>query len=96
MRSGTVREAEVTEDRVEVVTVIVTDVPENGLEVTSTGRLVDGVNDLLEAVGNNFVQRTFLQAEIHHFVGTFIVILTIFLLNEVVEIHEKLRCRTCS
>ena len=96
MRSGTIREAEVTEDRVEVVTVIVTDVPENRLEVTSTSRLVDGVNDLLEAVGNDFVQCTFLKTQIHHFVSAFVVILTVFLLNKVVEIHEELRRSACS
>ena len=96
MRSGTVREAEVTEDRVEVVTVVVTDVPENGLEVASACRLVDGVNDLLEAVGDDFVQRTFLEAEVHHFVSAFVVILTVFLLDEVVEIHQELRRSACS
>ena len=92
MRSRTVREAEVTKDRVEIVTIVVTDVPENGLEVTSTCRLVDGVNNLLEAVCDDFVQRTVFETQINNFVSTFVVILTILLLNEVVHIHQEFRC----
>ena len=87
-----VGEVEVSEDRIEVVFIVITDIPEHSLIVAGTGRLVERVDDLLEAVGDDLVDRALLQAEIHDIVGMGIVVLAIFLLDEVVHIHQELRC----
>ena len=87
-----VGEVEVAEDRVEVVFIVIADVPEHSLIVAGTGRLVERVDDLLKAVGDDLVERALLQAEIHDIVGMGIVVLAVFLLNEIIHIHQELRC----
>ena len=91
MRSLTVRETEVIEQALEIVAVIVADIPEDRLEVTSTRRLIQAIYDLLEVVGDDLIDRTTLEAEIDYLVRTFVVILTKLLLNEIVHIHQELR-----
>ena len=91
VRSLTVRETEVLKQTLEIITVVVTDVPEYGLEVTRTARLIQTVHYLLEAVGNNLVNRATFQTHVYYFVGAFVVIVTVFLLNEIVHIHKELR-----
>ncbi|MPN19590.1 hypothetical protein SDC9_166961 [bioreactor metagenome] len=44
----------------EIVTVVIRDIPENGLKVSCTGRLIDGINNLLKIIGNNLIQRSLL------------------------------------
>ena len=90
MRFFAVREAEVLKEALEIEAVIVADVPENGLEVTCTGRLVKAINDLLEAVGDDLVNGTTTFTEIHYLIRTFVIILSVFLLNEIVHIHKEL------
>ena len=92
MRCLTIREAEVLEEGLEIIAVVVTDIPEYGLEVTCTGGLVETVYDLLEAVCNDLVDRATLETEIYDFVGTLVVVLTKLLLNEIVHIHKELGC----
>ena len=52
--------------------------------------MVERVHNLLEAIGNHFVERTWLDGMIHHFVGALIVIFAIVESDEVVHIHQKL------
>ena len=52
-----VGEDEVAEKALEVVAVVVGDVPEHGLIVAGARRLVDGVDNLFEAVGHDLVER---------------------------------------
>ena len=90
VRCLAVRETEVIKQALEIIAVVVTDVPEYGLEVTRTTRLVQAVNHLLEAVGDDFVYRAAFLAEIHHLVGAFVVVLAVLLLDEIVHIHKEL------
>ncbi len=88
---GAVGEAELTEETFEVVAVIVGHVPEHGLEVARTGGLVDGIDHLLKAVGDHFVDSALAQGEIHHLVAVLIVVVTVFLTDEIVHVHEEFR-----
>ena len=90
VRCLAVRETEVLKQALEIIAVVVTDVPEYGLEVTRTTRLVQAVNHLLEAVGDDFVYRAAFLAEIHYLVCTFVVVLAVLLLDEIVHIHKEL------
>ena len=90
MRSLTIREAEIIKEGFEIITVVVTDIPEYRLEITRTGWLVQAINDLLEAIGDHLVDCTAFLTQIHHFVRAFIVILAELLLDEIVHIHKEL------
>ena len=83
MRCLSVREAEVIEQALEIITVVITDVPEHGLEVTGARRLVDGVDDLLEAVGDDLVEGALFLGEVHHFVGPLVIVFSVLLLDEI-------------
>ncbi len=50
-----VGETELAEYALEIVAVVVTDIPEHRLEITRTRRLVDGIHHLLERVGNHLI-----------------------------------------
>ena len=92
MRAVAVRETKLAEDTLEIVAVVVTDIPKDGLEVSGTRRLVDGIDYLLEAVGDDLVDSASFLRQVHHFVGTEVVVFTIFLLDKVVHVHEELGC----
>ena len=85
-----VGEVEVAEDGLEVVLVVVGDVPEHGLVVTGTCRLVQRVDNLLEVVGDHLVDGALLQTHVGLLVGTLPVVLTPLLANEVVHVHQEL------
>ena len=88
---GAVGEAELTEEAFEIITVVVGHIPEYGLEVARTGGLVDGIDHLLKAVGDHFVDSALAQGEIHHLVTVLIVVVTVFLTDEIVHVHEEFR-----
>ena len=90
VRRFAVRETEVLKQALEIVAVVVADVPEYRLEVTGTARLVQTVNNLLEAVADDAVDRATFQTQIHHLVRTLVVILAVLLLDEIVHIHKEL------
>ena len=85
-----VREDELPEEALEVVAVVVGDVPEDGLEVARAGGLVDRVDDLLEAVGDDLVDRAAFGREVDDAVGVQVVVLAVLLFDEVVHVHEEL------
>ena len=87
---GAVGETELAEKAVEVGFVVVGNVPEDGLIVASSRRLVEGVNNLLEAVGNDLVESAFLQAQINHLGGILPIVFAVVEANEIVEIHQEL------
>ena len=88
--SFTIREAEVLEEGLEIISVIITDIPEDRLIVTRAGRLIERINDLLEEIADDIINRTMFETEIHYLVGTFVIVLSIFLLDEIVHIHKEL------
>ena len=92
----TVREKEVSEERFEVELVVVRYVPEHSLIVSGTRWLVERVDNLLEEVGDNLVDGALFQAQVHHLVGVLPVVLAVFLLYEVVHVHQELGCCTCT
>lgn len=55
VRARSVGEAELPEKALEIVTVVVGHIPEHGLEVPGSRRLVDRIDDLLETVGNHLI-----------------------------------------
>ena len=55
VRLAAVGEEELTEEALEVGLVIVGDVPEHGLVVTGSRGLVDGIDNLLKAIGDHLV-----------------------------------------
>ena len=84
-----VREDEFPEKRLEIVAVVVGDVPEHGLEIPRPGGLVDRVDDLLEAVGDHLVDRAPFLREVDHFVGARVVILAVLLFDEIIHVHQE-------
>ena len=89
---ASVGEDELSEEALEVGTVVVGDVPEHRLVVARAGRLVDGVDNLLEAVADNLVDGALLCRDVNLTVGVQIVVVTVLTADEVVEVHEKLGC----
>ena len=89
-----VREVEIAEETFEIRLVIVSDVPEHSLIVACSGRLVDGVDNLLEAVGDHLVYGTLLEGKVNYLVGFLPVVLAVLQTDEVVEVHQKLRSGT--
>ena len=85
---------EMLEKTVEVILVIVCHIPENGLEISCAGRLVDGVDHLLEAVRDYLVYGPLSRGKVHYLFGMQIVVLAIFFTNKVVHVHQKFRCGT--
>ena len=75
--------------------VVVGNIPEHGLVVAGTRRLVQRIDYLLEIVGDNLVDGALLQAEVGLFVDTLPVIESILLADEVVHVHQELRGGTC-
>ena len=96
VRLAAVREVEFAEHALEVVAVVIGYVPEYCLEVTRSRRLVDGIDNLLEAVGDDLVNRPLFEREIHHVTGSLVVIESIFLADEIVHVHQELRSCTCA
>ena len=90
VRSLAVRETEVLKQALEIVAVVVADVPEYRLEITGTARLVQTVNNLLEAVADHAVNRAAFQTQIDYLVRALVVILAVLLLDEVIHIHKEL------
>ena len=84
-------EVEVAEDRLEIVLVVIGDVPKYSLIVTGTSRLVQCIDNLLEVVCNHLVDAALLQRKVSLLVGTLPVVQTPLLANEVVHIHQELR-----
>ena len=85
-----VGEVELAEDRLEVVAVIVGHIPEDGLIVAGAGGLVEGVDDLLEAVGDDLVDGAVLEREVDDLVGALEVVFAVLQPEEVVHVHEEL------
>ena len=92
VRLAAVREVEVAEEALEIIFVVVGDVPEHRLVVTCASWLVDGVNYLFEAVGDDLVEGAFSCREVDHFVSASVVVFSVFHLYEIVEIHQEFRC----
>ena len=84
-----VGETELAEERFEVVAVVVGDIPEDGLEVACAGGLVDRVDHLFEAVGDDLVDRAAVAREVDHLVGAPVVVLAELLRDEVVHVHQE-------
>ena len=82
------------EKTVEVILVIVCHIPENGLEISCTSRLVNGVYHLLEAVRDYLVYGPLSRGKVHHLFGMQVVVLAIFLTNKIVHVHQEFRCGT--
>ena len=85
-----VGEAELAEQTLEIVFVVVGNVPEYGLEIARARRLVDGIDHLLETVGDHFVNGALLAGKVNHLIGIFVVVSAVFLFDEVVEVHQEL------
>ena len=85
-----VGEAELAEEALEIGLVVVGHVPEHRLVVAGAGGLVQRVDDLLEAVGDDLVHGLLPQREVDDLVGLLPVVLSVVLLDEVVEVHEEL------
>ncbi len=88
--SRPVGEAELAEKAVEIRLVVVRNVPKHSLIVACAGGLVERVDNLLEAVGDDLVEGAAFEAEVNHLVGAGVVVRTVVLANEVVEIHQEL------
>ena len=88
--SAAVGETELAEKALEVGFVVIGDVPEHRLVVAGAGGLVERVDNLFEAVGDDLVHRLLAQAEVDHTVGLLVVVLAVVLLDEVVEVHQEL------
>ena len=86
-----VGEAEIAKDTLEVVLIIIRDIPEYGLEVARSRRLIDGIDHLFEAIRNDFVHRALLLGKVYDLVGAQIEVIAVFLLEEIAHIHQKLR-----
>ena len=86
-----VGEVEVAEDAFEIVFIVIADVPEHRLEVSRARGLVDGVDYLLEAVGDDLVDGAGAEREVGLVAGTLVVVRAIFLFEEVTHIHQELR-----
>ena len=84
-------EVELAEDALKIVAIVVGHIPEDSLVVAGTCGLVQGVDNLLEVVGDNLVDATFLQGEVGLLVGMLPVVLAVLITNEVVHIHQELR-----
>ena len=91
VRTAAVGEDEIAEDALEIEAVVVGNVPEHGLEIAGTGMLVDGIDDLLEAVGNDLVDGAAFLVQVHDLVGTLVVVFPVFLLDEIVHVHQEFR-----
>ena len=77
-------EVEVSKQRLKIVAVVVGDVPEHGLVVAGTGRLVERIYDLLEAVGDDLVDGARFERMVDNFIGTFVIVLSVVLGDEIV------------
>ena len=88
---GAVREEEIAEYALEIVFVVVGNVPEYGLEVAGSRGLVDRVDNLLEAVGDNLVNGALLERKVHALVGTLVEVGTVLLAEEVRQVHQEFR-----
>ena len=86
-----VGEVEVAEDAFEIVFIVIADVPEHRLEVSRARGLVDGVDYLLEAVGDDLVDGAGAEREVGLLAGALVVVRAIFLFEEVAHIHQELR-----
>ena len=96
MRSTSIGKDELTEEALEIVTVVVSHVPEDRLKVTRSCRLIDRIDNLFEAIGDHFVDATPFERQIGIAVGVQVIIFAIFLLDEIVHIHQELGCGTRS
>ena len=85
-----VGEDELPEERFEIIAVVVGDVPEDGLEVAGSGGLVDRVDDLLEAVGDDLVYCAAFLRQVDYLVGTSVIVLAVLLLDKIVHVHQEL------
>ena len=83
-------EVELAEDALKIVAIVVGHIPEHGLIVAGTCGLVQRIDNLLEVVGDDLVDATFLQGEVGLLVGVLPVVLAVLITNEVVHVHEKL------
>ncbi len=72
--------------------VVVGDVPENRLEVACSRGLVDGIDYLLEAVGNHLVERAAAFRQVHNFPGVPIIVVAILFSDKIIQVHQKLGC----
>ena len=92
VRARAVGEAEFSEERFEIEAVVVGNVPEDRLEIACAGGLVDGIDDLLEAIGDHLVDGALFERSIHDFIGAEVVVRAVFLLEEVAHVHQELNC----
>ena len=75
-----------------IILIIIGDIPKHCLEISSPSWLIDGVNNLFEAVGDDLVEGAFACREVDHFVSASVVVFAVFHLYEIVEIHQEFRC----
>ena len=85
-------ENKVAEKAVEIVAVVVGDVPKHRLVVAGTCGLVQRVYYLLKAVGNHLVDGALFDGEVYNPVGFFPVLPAVFQPEEIVQIHQELGC----
>ena len=88
---GAIREDEIAKHAIEIGMVIVSDVPEDGLEAACGGGLVEGIDDLLKDVGDDLVDGAMTVGIIDDFIGVQIVVISVFLADEVVEVEPYFR-----
>ena len=87
-----VGEEEISEQALEIVAVVVSHVPEHGLEIPRSGRLVDRIDDLFETIGDDLVDRAPFLREIDHLVRPFEIVGAVLLADKIVHIHQKFGC----
>ena len=95
--SVTIGEYEVVEDRVEVIVVKISDVPEDRLIAPRPSRLIDCVNNLREIMFKTLAQRYLMIAKSFNYTVQVVnIVLTVILAGEMVEVAKKLWSSCCS
>lgn len=91
MHGRTIREDEVLKHALEVGSVEIGDIPENALITTGGGRLIEAVDHLLKGISDHLINGAPACGEIRLLVGVEVVVITVFLTNEVVHVAEPFR-----
>ena len=87
VRLRTIGEVEITKDALEIVLIVLCDIPKYCLVVTSTCRLVQRIDNLLEIVSDDFVYCTLLKTEISLIIRTLVVVQAILLTDKIIHVH---------
>ena len=89
-------EYEIREHTIKIRLVEVCAVPEDGLEITSSGRLIQRIDDLLKLVSNNLVDTAMTIGKINYLICVQVIIVAIVLADEVIKIRDELRGGDCT